>query len=105
MIFNENASLYHEECCSADTSVPNTLCLKCRQVGTPVSSVTPMRLLTKEVQRRSDHLRVASVVVGLKEGAKPSIICYCFGRIKEDINAQIQAAGTSSAYEGIKTKM
>ena len=46
-----------------------------------------------------------SVVVGLKEGATPATVCYCFDWTKEKIKAELEATGKSSALEDIKAKM
>lgn len=45
------------------------------------------------------------VVVGAKEGAKPSILCYCFEWSKEKIAKEIEENGTSLALTDIKHKM
>ena len=45
------------------------------------------------------------VVVGLKDGASPATICYCFGWTKEKIKAELQARGKTVALEDIKVKM
>ena len=46
-----------------------------------------------------------SVVVGLKDGASPATICYCFGWTKEKIKAELQGRGKTVALEDIKVKM
>ena len=46
-----------------------------------------------------------SVTVGLKEGASPATVCYCFGWTKEKIRAQLEESGKTDAMEDIKTKM
>ena len=46
-----------------------------------------------------------SVVVGLKEGATPATVCYCFDWTKEKIKVELEATGKSSALEDIKAKM
>ncbi len=45
------------------------------------------------------------VTVGLKEGAIPATICYCFGWTKEKIEKEIKTYGKSFAPEDIKAKM
>jgi len=45
------------------------------------------------------------VAVGLKEGATPATVCYCFDWTKEKIKAELEATGKSSALEDIKAKM
>ena len=46
-----------------------------------------------------------SVVVGLKEGASPATMCYCFDWTKEKIRAQLHETGETNALEDIKAKM
>jgi len=46
-----------------------------------------------------------SVVVGLKDGATPSIVCYCFDWTKEKIRDEIMAKNKTVALEDIKEKM
>lgn len=46
-----------------------------------------------------------SVVVGLKAGASPATVCYCFDWTKEKIMAELQASGESSASADITEKM
>ena len=45
------------------------------------------------------------VVVGLKEGAKPATVCYCFEWTKEKIKAELEENGETTALEDIKAKM
>ena len=45
------------------------------------------------------------VVVGLKDGATPDTVCYCFGWTKEKIKLELQGMGESRALEDIKLKM
>ena len=45
------------------------------------------------------------VVVGLKEGASPATMCYCFGWSKEKIKAELEATGETRALADIKAKM
>jgi NAD(P)H-nitrite reductase large subunit len=45
------------------------------------------------------------VVVGLKEGASPATVCYCFAWTKEKIKAELEATGKTTALEDIKAKM
>ncbi len=49
-----------------------------------------------------EHL---SVIVGLKEGASPATVCYCFEWSKEKIQAELQATGSTKALGDIKAKM
>ena len=46
-----------------------------------------------------------SVVVGLKEGASPATLCYCFEWTKEKIKSELQQSGKTEALEDIKAKM
>ena len=46
-----------------------------------------------------------TVVVGLKEGASPATVCYCFGWTKEKIKIELEESGTTVALEDIKEKM
>lgn len=46
-----------------------------------------------------------SVVVGLKEGAVPATVCYCFEWTKEKIKAELEQTGETTALENIKAKM
>ena len=46
-----------------------------------------------------------SVVVGLKDGATPATVCYCFEWTKEKIKAELEATGKTVALEDIKAKM
>ncbi|RRS30175.1 MAG: hypothetical protein P794_08135 [Epsilonproteobacteria bacterium (ex Lamellibrachia satsuma)] len=46
-----------------------------------------------------------SVIVGLKEGAVPATVCYCFNWTKEKIREELQANGKTKALEDIKAKM
>lgn len=46
-----------------------------------------------------------NVIVGLKDGASPATICYCFGWTKEKIKEQLIQDNTTNALEDIKNKM
>jgi hypothetical protein len=46
-----------------------------------------------------------SVIVGLKEGAVPATVCYCFDWTKEKIRAELELKGETRALEDIKAKM
>ncbi len=46
-----------------------------------------------------------TVTVGLKEGAVPATVCYCFGWTKEKIKAELDETGATTALEDIKAKM
>ena len=45
------------------------------------------------------------VVVGLKEGATPATVCYCFEWTKEKIRTELEDTGKTSALEDIKARM
>ena len=45
------------------------------------------------------------VIVGLKEGASPRTLCYCFNITEEMVEEEIAATGTSKAKTVIKEKM
>ena len=51
---------------------------------------------------RQEHL---SVTVGLKKGANPATLCYCFEWTKGKIQEEIQATGGTKALDDIKAKM
>ncbi len=46
-----------------------------------------------------------TVTVGLKEGASPATVCYCFDWTKEKIAEEIARTGKTTALEDIKAKM
>jgi len=46
-----------------------------------------------------------SVTVGLKDGANPATVCYCFEWTKQMIKTDLQDKGETSAIEDIKAKM
>ena len=46
-----------------------------------------------------------SVVVGLKEGASPATVCYCFEWTKEKITEELLKTGETVALTDIKAKM
>ena len=45
------------------------------------------------------------VVVGLKDGANPAILCYCFDWSKERIREELKESTGTSVLEDIKSKM
>ncbi len=62
----------------------------------------------KVVYFRGDEILTqddVSVVVGLKEGAVPATVCYCFEWSKEKIQAELETTGRTTVIEDIKTKM
>jgi len=46
-----------------------------------------------------------SVIVGLKEGASPATVCYCFGWTKEKIKAELEETEHTIVLDDIKAKM
>ncbi len=46
-----------------------------------------------------------SAVVGLKDGAEPANMCYCFGWTKERMKEDIKQNGKSTVLEDIKFRM
>ena len=46
-----------------------------------------------------------NVVVGLKDGASPATVCYCFEWTKEKIKDELEKTGKTIALEDIKAKM
>ncbi len=62
----------------------------------------------KVVYFRDDTLLMQEdikVTVGLKEGAKPATLCYCFDWSREKIQNQLKTQGKTDALEDIKAKM
>jgi len=66
---------------------------------TPSCDVVYFR--NNEILRQKDM----STIVGLKDGASPATVCYCFEWTKEKIKTQIQESGETNALEDIKAKM
>ena len=46
-----------------------------------------------------------TVTVGLKDGAQPATVCYCFEWSKEKIEEELKRNGKTTALEDIKAKM
>ena len=46
-----------------------------------------------------------SVIVGLKDGANPATVCYCFDWTKDKIKSELEKARKTIAIEDIKAKM
>lgn len=46
-----------------------------------------------------------SVLVGLKDGAFPATVCYCFHWTKEKIKAELEQTGKTMALDDIKAKI
>ena len=104
-------------------------CPKCGQKAKGVLAKTLNALLTPEAKEKLECLegfhycktpscevvyfrgdtiltqKDMSVVVGLKEGAVPATVCYCFGWSKEKIKEQLEKSGETNALEDIKAKM
>ena len=122
-----------QETCTDNCCTPQpkgkAACPKCGQKAKGVLPKTLDALLTPEVKKRLDCLdgfyycktpscevvyfksdtfltqKDVSVVVGLKEGAAPATVCYCFGWSKEKIKEQLENNGETNALEDIKAKM
>lgn len=54
-----------------------------------------------EILRQKD----INVVVGLKNGAAPATLCYCFEWTKERIKEELKQTGKTEALQDIKAKM
>ena len=117
-----------EGCCSPKPK-GKTACPQCKEKAKGVLSKTLDSLLIKDAKAKLETLEGfyycktstckvvyfkdeiiltqedVSVTVGLKEGASPATLCYCFGWSKEKIKEQIEASGTTNALEDIKAKM
>ena len=115
-------------CCSPQ-SKGKEICPHCAEKAKGVLGKTVSHLVKKESQSKFDSFdgfyycktptcktvyfregtvliqEDMSVVVGLKEGATPATVCYCFDWTKEKIKAELEATGKSSALEDIKAKM
>jgi len=115
-------------CCTPQPKGKVT-CPECGEKAKGVLGKTLQHLLTQEAKRklscfdgfyycktvtckvvyfREDEIltqKDISVVVGLKEGAKPATVCYCFEWTKEKIKAELEATGKTTALEDIKAKM
>ena len=104
-------------------------CPKCGQKAKGVLAKTLNALLTPEAKEKLECLdgfhycktpsceviyfrgdtvltqKDVSVVVGLKEGASPATVCYCFKWTKGKIKEQLENSGETNALEDIKAKM
>ncbi len=116
------------DCCSPQPKA-KAVCPLCDKAVKGVLAKTLEHLLTDETKAKLDWVEgfhyckpptceaiyfrgdevlrqdALSVTVGLKEGASPATLCYCFNWSKEKIKAQIEATGKSTALEDIKIKM
>lgn len=119
----------HGHNCCTPQPTGKVECPKCNEKAKGVLGKTVEHLLTDEAKEnvscfdgfyycktpscevvyfREDEILIQkdlSVVVGLKDGASPATICYCFGWTKEKIRAQLQESGETNALEDIKAKM
>ena len=111
-------------CCSPKPKGKEA-CPSCGEMAKGVLPKTVQALVTKELENyegffycttpscatvyfKEDTLltqKNVKVIVGLKEGAKPAMVCYCFEWTKEKIEAQLKETGTCNALEDIKNKM
>ena len=116
------------DCCSPQPK-GKAACPLCGKAAKEVLAKTLEHLLTDDAKEKLDSLEgfhycktptceaiyfrgdevlrqdALSVTVGLKEGASPATLCYCFDWSKEKIKEQIEATGKSTALEDIKAKM
>jgi len=117
-----------DNCCSPQPK-GKMACPICAQKAKGVLSKTLLHLLTEEAKKKLScfegfyYCKTAtckvvyfrgseiltqddmSVVVGLKEGAMPATVCYCFEWSKEKIKAELEETGRTTALEDIKAKM
>ena len=130
MLFSTNqnktttCSTQNSGCCSPKPKGKET-CPSCGNMAKGVLAKTVQALVTKELESyegfyycttpscstvyfKEDTLltqKDLKVIVGLKEGANPATVCYCFEWTKEKIEAQLKEHGVCNALEDIKTKM
>lgn len=117
-----------EGCCVPHPNI-KAACPKCGEKAKGVLAKTLEHLLTKEAKAKLSCLdgfyycktsscdvvyfkgddvliqKDLSVVVGLKDGASPATVCYCFDWTKEKIRAELQESKETTALEDIKAKM
>ncbi len=118
----------HQSCCGVESDVTK-ICPECSKPANTVPETTLKHLLKPtaasavgslehfrfcktpecdvvyfrgETILRQDDLTVS---VGLKKGAVPATVCYCFGWTKEKIAKELKEYGKSSALEDIKVRM
>ena len=115
--------------CSTTMSTGKQACPKCNQKAKGVLAKTLDHLLKDESKKSLEclegfyfcqepsceliYFRDAlsltqedlKVVVGLKEGATPATLCYCFKWTKEKIEYDLKHKGSTDALEDIKRKM
>lgn len=116
------------DCCSPK-SKGKSLCPRCHKSAKGVLAKTLAHLLKEETRRGLETLegfhyckspdcevvyfrdqtlltqRDLTITVGLKTGASPATLCYCFGWTQEKVAAQLKATGHTDALEDIKAKM
>jgi len=125
--------IVNDEVCTTGCCTPQpkakVACPKCHEKAKGVLSKTVKYLLTEVAKAkltcfdgfyycmtpscevvyfRNDEILTQndiSVVVGLKNGAFPATMCYCFDWTKEKIRAELQETGKTNALEDIKAKM
>ncbi len=126
--FKEKSQIETDACCTpkAARKVP---CPYCAIPAKSVPPQTPEHLLKEEAKSalaslegfhycrtaacdvvyfREDTIltqKDLKVVVGLKEGASPATVCYCFDWTKEKIAAQLREHRKTNASEDIREKM
>lgn len=117
-----------EGCCTPQPK-GKALCPKCGEHAKGVLARTLAHLLTEEAKAslaclegfhycktpscevvyfRSEELltqKDLTITVGLKEGAVPATLCYCFGWTEEKIVEELRQTGETHALEDIKAKM
>ena len=119
-----SCSTSNSGCCSAKSKGKET-CPSCGEMAKGVLPKTVQALVTKDLEDyegffycttpscstvyfQEDTLltqKDLKVIVGLKEGAKPATVCYCFEWTKEKIEAQLKETGACNALEDIQNKM
>ena len=105
-------------------------CPLCGEKGKPVQGITLQSLLKPEALLRIDESPYhfcsspacdvvyfgaegirpfmkgdLTVRVGVKEGAAPRPICYCFNHTIEEIEEEVRCSGKTKVLEDIKTRM
>ena len=124
----ESCSIEGGDCCTPEPQ-EKTECPECGNLAKAVLAKTLNSLLTKKCKEQLDSLEgfyycktpsckvvyfkkntlltqeSLSVTVGLKEGANPATLCYCFGWTKEKIEEELKTKGETIALNDIKAKM
>ena len=125
---SESCSVEGGGCCTPKPK-GKAVCPNCGEKAKGVLKLTLESLLTQDAKEKLDSLEGffycktptcksvyfrdetvltqddVSVIVGLKEGATPATICYCFEWTIEKIKAELEATGETVALEDIKAKM